>query len=153
MPRAKPAPGTAIGDLKAERLRASVDADDDPALKPRQSIVSAATAPPTRTQAVASVFALGAAAKPPPPKPAAPLPDWDPEAVPIEAGVPIPDPRTGAPVGSKYRRLLARMEPGTRVVLPTKRAKALVAAAKVAKIPVVFRNVTADTAGVWKVEP
>ena len=148
MPRAKPSTGTALGALHAQRLHATVkaDPDDDAALQPRQTIVSATKAPPARTQAAASIFALGDAAKPPP----VPADDWDPDAVPIEKDVPIPKPREGALIRSRYRQLLARMEPGTRVVLPAKRAKSLVASAKLAKIPVTFRRLDDDMVGVWR---
>ncbi len=79
-----------------------------------------------------------------------PADDWDPDAVPIEKGVPIPKPREGALIRSRYRQLLARMAPGTRVVLPAKRAKALVASARLAKIPVTHRRLDDGTIGVWR---
>lgn len=100
-------------------------ADDDGA--PRQirhgigQWPTRASAPPT---ASSSVFAAGQAAKP---KRAAPV-QFDPDAVQIERGVPIPPPRDKM-VG-RYKRLLARCAPGDCVNLPAAVARGVVMQAR-----------------------
>lgn len=122
----------------------ATDADDGAPRQIRHGIgqwPTRASAPPA---ASSSVFAAGQAAKP---KRAAPA-QFDPDAVQIERGVPIPPPREMM-VG-RYNRLLARCAPGDCVSLPLAVARGLVSQAKKTGRKVTIRgSEDGATARVW----
>ena len=111
-----------------------------------QRRISAHAAPRVHTSAPSSIFDAGRQAK------AAATPPRnvvDVDALVIRRGVPIPEAKHGTQ-GSKYQELLSRMQPGDSVVLPTKKAQALGAAAKKLKVKVALRALGGGQSGVWK---
>jgi len=90
--------------------------------------VAAPAAPP----APASVFAAGTAAAKAARRQRKNLPPFDPDAIEVKTGVPIPLPRNHreAKGKSSYQQLLERIPPGGMVELDTTRAKSLLSCAK-----------------------
>lgn len=130
---------------KAQAARAADLDDDDRDDAPIQrSRSTAGSKPPPATTAPASVFAMGAAAKP---KRAAPE-RLDLSQISIRRGVPIPDaepPRRE----SAYLQLLKRMRPGDMVELSTKQAYSLLSQAKKHQVAVTRRKLGEDNYGIW----
>lgn len=115
------------------------DHDDQPIVRRTQA--AAGTKPPP-TSAAASIFALGAGAKP---KRASPVKVLD---VAIHSGVPIPEPTRS---GSPYKALLLQMKAGDMVELPPRQAYGLLSAAKKLDITTVRRSLANGNIGVWRV--
>jgi hypothetical protein len=98
---------------------------------------------PADLKAASSVFAAGAAAKPPRTK-------LDVNAVEIKTNVPLPPNSRSGP--SKYAELLARMPKGSMVELPDKQAGSLLSQAKKSGVRCAMRKLSPTTRGVWRLE-
>ncbi|HWH75070.1 MAG TPA: hypothetical protein VNV16_12485 [Methylibium sp.] len=114
---------------------------------------AAAAAVPTPSGPT-SVFAAGDAAKRPRRKRQL-LPPFDPHAIPIKTGVPIPAPRNHreASAKSSYQQLLERIPPGGMVEIDTPRAKSLMSCAKKLGIKGLTTRLLDDAGlvtGVWR---
>jgi hypothetical protein len=150
-------------------LRRSALMDDaDDAINPPivKRTISAAAAPPLTTRAPNSVFDIVRPANTPatPPHAAAPktpeTPEpqakrqraspfrFDPAAVVIESGRPIPPSRT-APTASQYDALLARMRKGDSVTLPHRACALLRERAKKQKIQGAVRHTEQAGMGIF----
>ena len=83
-----------------------------------------------------------------------PLPPFDPDAIEIRTGVPVPPPlnHMSARLGSSYLRLIERIPPGGMVELDTPRAKSLMSCAKKKGIKLTTRLLDVDgtRTGVWR---
>lgn len=96
--------------------------------------------------AAASVFDIGKAAA----KAArAERQEVDVSALQIRKGVPMPEAQRG-PKGGRYKDLLDRMQPGDSVVLSSKAAHSMVAAAKKLGVKVANRRLGDGKNGIWK---
>jgi hypothetical protein len=98
---------------------------------------------PADLKAASSVFAAGAAVKPP-------RKTIDVNTIEIKADVPLPPNSRSGP--SKYQALLARMPKGSMVELPDKQAGSLVSQAKKAGVRCAVRKLSPTTRGVWRLE-
>ena len=119
--------------------------DDQPIV---QRITSAAGKQPPTTGAAASVFAMGAAAKPQRPKRAPRLKADD---VVIQRGVAMPPITTGAAAVSPYKLILERMQPGDMVELPVRQGYGFLSMAKALKIGITRRTLDNGNMGLWRV--
>jgi hypothetical protein len=117
---------------------------------PAQAIATeaAAESPPA---AAASVFHVAKAAR----RKRQALPPFDPHAIPVKTGVPIPPPRNHreAAAKSSYQQLLERIPVGGMVELETTRAKSLMSCAKKLGIKGLTTRLLDDdgqVTGVWR---
>ena len=85
----------------------------------------------------------------PPSKPAAASDDFDPSAVVIEEGVPLPSPSPGRRV-DHYQALLDRMKVGDRVKLSKKQALGLQGQFKKKGLKAAVRDLGGGVFGVWR---
>jgi len=120
--------------------------DDDPRdlLPVRQTTVPAATTPKESPMATTPTVA-----PPQPKKPRAAVPDFDPLSIELKKDRPLPTSSRGAGP-SRYQQLLARMQPGDSVDLPTAIAKGLISAAKRADVKLASRVISPELTGVWR---
>lgn len=110
---------------------------------------SAADAPRPQTTAPASVFDAGKQAKAAATAPRAKA--FDPMAVPIKKGVPIPDSQAPGRGIDRYAELAKRMEVGDCVELPHGQANSLAAkAAKKFGHKMTKRKISDTLTGVWR---
>jgi hypothetical protein len=98
------------------------------------------------TGAAASVFDIGTQAKA---AAKAERQEVDMSALQIRKGVPIPEAQRG-PKGGRYKDLLDRMQPGDSVVLSSKAAHSMVAAAKKLGVKIANRKLGDGKNGIWK---
>lgn len=77
---------------------------------------------------------------------------FDPLAIEIRKGVPMPPSTTGKDAGTPLLQLLQRLQPGDSVVVSHKLGKALLNAGRRAKIPVATRLLSDTEMGVWRLE-
>ncbi len=122
-------------------------------LRPAPPPVAAAA--PAAPPAAASVFAAGAAAAKAARRQRKLLPPFDPHAIEIKTGVPIPLPRNHreAAAKSSYQQLLERLPVGGMVELETTRAKSLLSCAKKLGIKGLTTRLLDDEGqrtGVWR---
>lgn len=90
----------------------------------------------------------------PPPKKRLTAPEFDPLAIEIKTGVPLPATKTGAAAiqGARYQALLDRMKPGDCVELPSKLARGIQAWAKgKSGVKLSLRKISDELVGVWRV--
>lgn len=128
----------------------AIDDDDRESGHPTQRVVSAAGAPRVATSAPASIFAVGQVAKPA--RKYTPRTYIDPAAIAIKTGVPIPT-QGGPKAVSPYSTLFGRMPVGGMVELSPRRAAGLMSwGKKHAPGQLVRRALSANVAGVWRVE-
>lgn len=125
------------------------DQSEEDAGKPKQTIVPAgASAPPVKTSAANSVFAVGTPAVTPK-RTRGSADAIDPATIQIESGVPIPPNRRGAD-SSTYQALLEKMKPGDCVRLTRRQAFSLASFARDRKVKMALRKLGDERYGVWR---